>query len=149
MKTLFALIATLGLFCAMRAEATVTNFSGNEAGFNSATSGLPVSVINFDDLNGGDIISNQYNPPVVFSTNQGYNIVAGTDGYGTMPLSGPYCAVLPHDPPDWVFGELSFNKPVWGIQLWVLDVTTLDAGLNVTAFDRTHNCPFFQASTKE
>lgn len=117
----------------LASEAAVTNYSGDEVGFNSAIAGLTTCLINFDDLTLGDIIYDQYNPPVRFVTNEGYDITANDTGSGTPVHSGPLCAQLAHDPEGLAFGELQFSQPVWGASLWVLDVRP--EGLNISIFD--------------
>ena len=144
MRNLWVVLAAVCMFYSIRTEAAVTDYSGDETGFNSAIAGLGTLLIDFDDLTLGDVIYDQYNPPVRFLTNDGFDITANHTGWGTPALSeypsgssSGLCAQLPHEDsggPPIVFGDLQFSQPVLGVSLWVLDVRP--EGLNISVFDK-------------
>jgi hypothetical protein len=128
----------------LTANATITNYSGNEVGFETAISGLSTTLINFENLTQDDIISDQYSPIVSFSTNAGYNIIAKTAAWGTNALDeypngtpSSLCAELEKDFGELPFFELQFDQPVQGVSLWVLDNSYL--GITVSLFNSNSN----------
>ena len=60
MKIRCLVLATVLLSFPLTANATITNYSGNEVGFETAISGLSTTLINFENLTQDDIISDQY-----------------------------------------------------------------------------------------
>jgi len=137
MKKVCGILVAACLFFPLTTSATITDYSGDESGFNAAISGLGNTLIDFEDLTVDDIISNQYEPPVQFLTNSGYDITAQPDAWGTAARSG-LCAKLPSDPPGGTFGEFRFSQPVRGVSLWILDVHQgVSGGLDVTVFNNT------------
>ena len=114
--TVFSIV-TLLTVCGSLAGAVV-NYSGDESGFNAAITGLPKTSIGFEELNIGDVINDQYAPPVIFSAQN--NLLANTNSHGTAARSGNRCADLERSTTN-VF-KLLFDKPVWGASFWVLDV---------------------------
>jgi len=149
MKKVCIVLAAICMFCSMRAEAAIEKYIGesNEPVFNSMITGLTKEVINFDDLTLGEIIYDQYNPSVRFLTNDGFDIIADSTGWGTPVHSGILCANMAHDPDGLAFGELQFSQPVLGFSLWVLDVRV--EGLNILIYDKedTLLTPIFEADS--
>ena len=113
--------------------ADVANYSGDQAGFQSAITGMNQQTFDFDELSEGDVIADQYLPWVSFSTRAGANITAENDAYSTPPTSGLRCAEVPLGvQPDPTFFELSFpDHPTRGVGLWLLDLQPLDAKAEV------------------
>lgn len=130
------IVIAIGMMTLSPAMATLTHYSGNEAGFNAAKTGLPTAFIDFDNdgLTVGEIINNQYNPPVSISTPAGRDITVQETCHGPSALSGPYCAVsdmAPHEP---VYGTFTMDFPTlaWGVSLFVGDVNN---NITVSVFD--------------
>lgn len=145
-----ASVVLLGPLCAW---ADVANYSGNEAAFDSAVSSfqLHTTFIGFDhdvlsdgtilELTDGTVIDDQYEPLVRFATREGYSIRADTEAWGTPPHpdSPLICAAVDLQTAQQAdFFEFWFesDERVWGVSFWALDVTTLNAGIDVSVFDK-------------
>ncbi len=122
------------------AEAAIVNYSGDEAGFQTAIAGLPQQpVIDFEDLTEGEIITNQYLPKsVLFSTIPGYPIVASPNGAGAPPHDGQLCANVDPSPANYSEFTFTFPQPVLGTSLWVLD-KNYRYSVDVSIFDGDSN----------
>ena len=121
-------------------RAYVTDYSGDEAGFDSAVSSLQLDTtfIGFDELPDGTVIHGQYGPLVRFATRDGYSIRADTDAWDTEALSPEICAAVDLQTAQQAdFFEFWFesDEPVWGVSFWALDVTTSNQGIDVSVYD--------------
>ena len=133
----FAAVVLCALLHAYPAEATITWYIGDEAGFNAAIVGVPPCFIDFEDLNDGDPITDQY-PCVNFSSP--YGISASAHGYGP-PAIDTLCAAVGYDPvsapyANWTF---TFPEPVWGTSLWIGDINFFPGQTELSVFDADSN----------
>ena len=131
MQIVVLIVVVMVMVCILppSAIAAVDNYSGDQAGFQSAIAGLSQQTFNFDELSEGDAITDQYLPWVSFSTRPGANITAETDAYGSYPTSGVRCAKVPLGvEPVASFFEMHFNdQPAQGVGFWLLDLQPGDA----------------------
>ena len=129
---LLALVVLCTLLCQRYADATCTDYRGNEAGFNAAIAGLSKTLIDFDDgsVSEGHLITSQYaSQNAIFSTLTGEGIFAEREAYGPLAYSPPLCAKVSNLDPS--TGEeihssftIDFAEPVWGTSFYVLDINT-------------------------
>ncbi len=118
------------------AEATITNYSGDEVGFTAAINSLPTTLIDFEDRDLGDVIHDQYSPPVVFSTTPPQSIVTDDDAHDTSAMD-TRCAEVTILQPDDPFSHWSFTfaVPVQGVSLWVGDINIGGGQTAIDVFD--------------
>ncbi len=100
--------------------ATVTNYSENFSGFVDATQDLQSTVINFNSLTEGEIISSQFeNKNVIFSQADGLNLHASTNIFG--PTHTSLAAQVEFSNVNPGIFSFSFVKPVRGISFTLYD----------------------------
>lgn len=106
------------------AHGAVVNYTQDKPGFDAAISGLNQETFNFDELDIGDVIADQYLPWVAFATRDGVDITAEEDAYGTPPESVPLCAEVPLGvSPIATWFDVRFSDhPARGVGFYVLDV---------------------------
>jgi len=120
------------------AHAAITNYSGDELGFEAAIAGLSWSWVDFEDgrVALGDPIDNQYAAEnILFSSP--FGITANSNGAGT-PALGTLCADVGRDDDysEWAF---TLPDPVWGVSFVMLDVNNSGGYTDISVFDPDGN----------
>jgi hypothetical protein len=127
-----ALLAFFVFFCGCTAGAPLGNGGGENGDGNGEANGggsplPPIEIaIDFEDLNDGDTVTNQYGPDVIFSAESGYHVevldIASQAGAGpkfvcTRPDGGGNCGAqevyLDFSAP---LSSLTFHIPPAGVQ---------------------------------
>ncbi len=132
-------IATVAFFVWLQtgdAEATITNYSGNESAFNTAIVGLPVTSIDFDDLSQGEVIDDQYAPALLVSAPPPLVAWASVDAHGE-PAIGDFCAEVTYGGSGSPYSQWTFTfpTPVRGLSLWIASINPDGGHTDISVFD--------------